>query len=275
MEAADSGSTTPIMTRATMRVCAMDGALLGLFMVSACLSVALFEHPNSPLRQRLDSALVRRALLGVVMGVTAAGLIYSPWGKRSGAVMNPAMTLCFLRLGKLEPLAALGYTLAQFAGAALGVALSALLLGSWLAHPAVNYLITAPGASGPVVAWLAELGIGFSMLTLVMMVNRVPRLAPRSGLFAAALLALLITFEAPLSGTSLNPARSFGSALVARCFHDLWIYLTAPVSGMLLGLELQSRLFADRERLCGKLNHSRIRSCFLRCNCLGRRSNQS
>ena len=91
--------------RASFRVYAMDGALLGLFMVSACLSVALLEHPASPARQLIASDFVRRALVGIAMGLTAVGLIYSPWGKRSGAFMNPAMTLCFMRLGKLEPIA--------------------------------------------------------------------------------------------------------------------------------------------------------------------------
>lgn len=248
----------------------MDGALLGLFMVSACLSVALFEYPTSPARQLIASDFARRALVGLAMGLTAVGLIYSPWGKRSGAFMNPAMTLCFLRLGKLEPLDALGYVVAQVVGGTLGVAFCALLFPSWIGHPTVNYVVTAPGPRGDYVAWIGELCISFLMLSVVMTVNRVPRLAPRTGLFAAALVALFITFEAPLSGMSLNPARSFASAVVAHSFTSFWIYLTAPVSGMLLGVELQRRLDAHHSRLCGKLNHSETIVCFVRCNCLDR-----
>jgi aquaporin Z len=253
----------------------MDGALLGLFMVSACLSVALLEHPNSPVRQLLGSAFLRRALVGVAMGLTALALIYSPWGKRSGALMNPALTLCFMRLGKLEPTEALGYVVAQFVGGTLGVALCAWLFGSWVSDPAVNYVLTEPGVHGALVAWLAELGISFSMLTVVMTVNRVPSLAPRAGFFAATLVALFIAFEAPLSGMSLNPARSFASAAVAHSFHGFWIYLTAPVAGMWLGLELQKRLVARHARLCGKLNHSETIACFLRCHCLDRTRSKS
>lgn len=248
----------------------MDGALLGLFMVSACASVALLEHPDSPLRQQIGSGFVRRALVGVAMGLTAVALIYSRWGKRSGAFMNPAMTLCFLRLGKLEPRAALGYGIAQFLGATLGVAGCDWLFRRWLSHPSVNYVLTVPGERGPLVAWFSELIIGFAMITVVMTVNRVPSLAPWTGLFAATLVALFITFEAPLSGMSLNPARSFGSALLAHNFGHFWIYLSAPVCGMLLGVELQARLIARHSRLCGKLNHSETIACFVRCNCLDR-----
>ena len=256
--------------RASFRVYAMDGALLGLFMVSACLSVALLEHPDSPARQLIASDFVRRALVGIAMGLTAVGLIYSPWGKRSGAFMNPAMTLCFMRLGKLEPIDTLGYIIAQFLGGTLGVAICALFFRSWISHPAVNFVVTAPGEQGALVAWFGELGMSFLMLTVVMTVNRVPSLAPRTGLIAATLVALFITFEAPLSGMSLNPARSFASAAIAHSFSGFWIYLTAPVSGMLLGVEVQRWLGARHSRLCGKLNHSETIACFVRCNCLDR-----
>jgi aquaporin Z len=77
---------------------------LGLFMVSACLATALFELPESPARRAFPSATARRALIGAAMGLTAIALIYSPWGKRSGAHMNPAVTVTFWRLGRVAPL---------------------------------------------------------------------------------------------------------------------------------------------------------------------------
>ena len=181
--------------------------------------------------------------------------------------MNPAMTLCFLRLGKLAPIDAIGCAIAQFIGGASGVAVSAALFPAWLRHPAVNYVLTEPGVRGPWVAWLGELGIAFVLISVVMTVNRRPRLAPFAGVFAAALVASFIAFEAPLSGMSLNPARSFASATVAGSFHDFWIYATAPVAGMLLGVELQRRVGARHARPCGKLNHSETIACFVRCTC--------
>ena len=63
---------------------------LGSFMISACVFGALVFHPGSPLATALASAMPRRALMGMLMGLTLVSLVYSPWGKRSGAHMNPA-----------------------------------------------------------------------------------------------------------------------------------------------------------------------------------------
>lgn len=254
------------MNVAKLRVFALDGALLGAFMVSACVSVTLVEHPVSPLAAFVAPGIARRALVGLAMGLTALGLIYSPWGKRSGALMNPAMTLCFVRLGKLTPRDASGYVVAQFLGGALGVGAARLALGSALAHPAVNFVVTAPGPYGDGVAWCAEFAIAFVLVGVVVAVNATPRWSRFGGVFAAALVALYITFEAPLSGMSLNPARSLASAVVARSYHGLWIYLTAPVLGMLASVEL-ARLVRRGKPPCGKLSHDPSVPAFVECDC--------
>ena len=253
--------------REKLGIYAMDGALLGLFMVSACVNVVVLEHPASPVHAAITSALVRRVLVGLAMGLTAAALIYSPWGKRSGAFMNPAMVLCFLRLGRLSLFDAAGYIAAELIGSASGVLLAALLLPGLVSDPAVNYVTTTPvGGVGP--AFLAEFCLAFVMLSVVMTVNRVPRLAPYTGACAAVLVALFISLAAPISGMSINPARSFGSAVCARLWVGFWIYLSAPLLGMLAGVELQRRLTNRHQRLCGKLNHDETITCFVRCDCL-------
>src|SRR5688572_32404267 len=83
--------------RPNWRLYAVEGALLGTFMTSACFFVFLVEHPGSPLHGAITSSTLRRACVGIAMGITAVALIYNPLGKRSGAHMNPAMTLSFLR----------------------------------------------------------------------------------------------------------------------------------------------------------------------------------
>ncbi len=88
---------------------AIEAACLGVFMISACGFVTLLEYPFSPLHRALPSAVLRRVLTGVAMGLTATGLIYSPWGRRSGPHMNPSLTLTYLRLRKIAPPDALGY----------------------------------------------------------------------------------------------------------------------------------------------------------------------
>jgi len=256
--------------RRNWRLFLIEGALLGLFMVSACGFVALIQHQSSPVRSAIESPLLRRAMVGAAMGLTAVGLIYSPWGKRSGAQMNPAMTLSFWRLGKLNGWDVAGYIAGQFVGGSLGVGLMAAVFGSWIKDSSVNYVATRPGPYGVVTVWLAEFGIALLMMTVVMAVNKVPRLAPYTGCFAGALVAVYITFESPISGMSLNPARTFGSAINAGQWMAWWIYFTAPVAGMFGGIELHRALGAKGHALCGKLNHSRSVTCHIRCNCLDR-----
>lgn len=212
---------------------AIEAGALGLFLVSACVFGALLEHPASPVRAHVSDATVRRAVMGVLMGLTAVALIYSPWGRRSGAHMNPSVTLAFLALGRMSRRAALAYVPAQFVGAAAGVALSALVVGPALGDPPVRYVATVPGPGGAASAFVAEFAISFALMTTVLLVSRHPRLERFTGVAAGALVALWILVEAPLSGMSMNPARTFGSALFARDWTAFWVYATAPPLAML------------------------------------------
>lgn len=234
---------------------------LGMFMVSAGVVTIALEHPSSPLRQAIADAGLRRALIGLAMGLTAVALIYSPWGKRSGAHMNPAVTLSFLRLGKIARGDAGFYILAQFAGGLAGVAMVDALLHGVFAAPPVNYVATLPGPSGIGAAFLAELGISFGLMLAVLAASNSPRLAAATGLFAGLLVATYITFEAPLSGMSMNPARSLASAVPARLWDHLWIYFTAPVIGMLLAAEAWVRIRGRSAVHCAKLLHPADQRC--------------
>ena len=116
----------------------MEAAGLGLFMISAGLFGTLLFHPASPVAQALPEPLLQRLLMGLIMGLTAIGIIYSPWGQQSGAHINPAVTLTFWRLGKVRTWDAIFYVIAQFAGGALGVLLVLVLLGAAFADPPVQ-----------------------------------------------------------------------------------------------------------------------------------------
>jgi aquaporin Z len=249
----------------------IEAALLGTFMISACFFAALLEHPDSPVRHHISSGFVRRGLIGAAMGLTALSLIYSPIGKRSGALMNPAMTLCFLRLRKISSLDAAGYIAGQFLGATLGVTVMALSAQMWVGHPLIRYVATMPRRAdfaGLSFAWLGEFFIAFLLVTVVMTVNKLPKLARFTGYFAAALVALYITFEAPVSGMSMNPARSFGSFVWARVWTGWWIYFTAPVLGMLGATELHRTVSTDPHRLCGRLSHCKHTPSIFKCSSL-------
>ncbi len=199
----------------------MEAAGLGLFMISAAVFATVLEYPGSPLHKAIPDPLVRRALMGLAMGLTAIGIIYSPWGQQSGAHLNPAVTFTFFRLGKIEPPDALFYIMAQFAGGIAGVLLAQAALGMLIAHPSVNYVVI--------------------------------------------LVATYITVEAPISGMSMNPARTFGSALSAHVWTALWVYFSAPILGMLLAAESYLRLKGAREVFCAKLYHNNDKRCIFRC----------
>src|SRR5256885_15633463 len=98
----------------------MEAAGLGIFMVSASVFTILLYHPASLAIQVLPEEFPRRVLMGLAMGLTAIGIIYSPWGKHSGAHLNPAVTLTFFRLGKVAPWDAVFFVIAQFAGGVAG-----------------------------------------------------------------------------------------------------------------------------------------------------------
>jgi aquaporin Z len=239
----------------------MEAALLGLFMLSACTVTVLLGHPASPLHAAIPDPFVRRLLTGLAMGATAVLLIYSPWGKQSGAHMNPAITLTFARLGKVAPHDALAYVIAQFAGGVGGVLIARAVLGGLLAHPDVGYAATLPGRWGVPVAFLAEAGISCLLVLTILSVSNHPRWAAYTGLCAGMMVAGYITFEAPLSGMSMNPARTFGSALFGRNWTAIWIYFTAPPLGMLAAAQLYLALRGRQGVACAKLYHQSSKRC--------------
>ncbi len=233
----------------------MEALGLGTFMVSASVMTVLLEHPGSVINGWIPDALVRRALMGVAMGLTATLLIYSPWGRRSGAHLNPAVTLTFHRLGRVRGVDAAFYIGAQFVGGVLGTMLAATLLAPWIADPSVNYVATIPGSNGPAAAFAGEAVVSFVLMTVVLTVSNVPRIAGFTGIAAGLLIAAFITLEAPLSGMSMNPARTLGPSVVGRMADGLWIYFTAPLLGMLTAAALVVRLRGSLASRCAKLHH--------------------
>jgi aquaporin Z len=237
----------------------IEAFALGMFMVSAGIVTTAFEHPGFWLRQMLPNSDLRRILTGVAMGLTLIAIVYSPWGGRSGAHMNPAVTLAFWRLGKIRGVDAAAYVVAQFAGGLLGVMLVAGLVGRPFTAPPVNWVATLPGSAGPYWAFVAELLIAAGMMTMILVTAASSRFARYTGVFAGMLVAIYISVEGPLSGMSMNPARTFASAAPAMIWHDLWIYFTAPLLGMFLAVEIVSRAMAYRA--CAKLRHATDQRC--------------
>jgi aquaporin Z len=242
----------------------MEVGEVGCYLFVACVIATLLQHPESIVRQSISSGIARRALMGLTIGATAIAIVMSPWGKRSGGHFNPAITLTFYRLGKVEFWDAWLYVVAQFLGAIAGVTLARLALRDALANHAVRYAVTVPGRYGSAVAFVAEVAISFMLMVTVLFTSNRKILAPYTAYFVGALIAMYYTFEAPMSGMSTNPARSFGSALHANYWHALWIYFMAPSLGMLAAAELFLRVRRGAGPYCAKLYHANGEPCIFR-----------
>ena len=211
---------------------------LGTFMVSAGLFATLLYTPTSPATTLIPNEGLRGLLMGVAMGLTAIAIIYSPGGKRSGAHINPAVTLTFYRLHKIRAYDALAYVTAQVVGGLMGVGLVAIMLGDLFTQAPVNYVVTRPGMGGEILAFIVEVLMSFVLMLMILFTSNIKALSNLTGILAGILLAIYIPFATPISGMSLNPARTFASAIPAQEWTGLWLYFIAPPLAMLLAAQV-------------------------------------
>jgi aquaporin Z len=204
-------------------------------LVSAGVSVviAMFGR-GSPAADLLPDEGARRLVTGFLFGLVGALVTISPLGRVSGAHINPAVSIAFLAEGKLAPRDALGYVAAQLVGGL--VAIPPLRAWGDMGR-SVRYGATIPRPGDP--AWwplLGEVGVTYALVTLIFVMashRRTRRFTPWS---IPPLFAVMVWLEAPLSGTSANPARSLGPAVLAGSLSSMWIYVLGPTVGALLAV---------------------------------------
>lgn len=182
------------------------------------------------------------------MGSTAYYIFTSPWGKRSGAYINPVITVIRYRLGEISLMDGIFYMLFQFIGGTIGVLLVDLLLPGLFSHPEINYIVTKPGYGGISIAFVAEFIISCILVTTVLCTEKNGTLSKYTVYIVCVLITLFITFEAPYSGMSMNPARTFASAIIASQWNVFWLYCLAPLTGMLAGERL-SRFLLKKNKM--------------------------
>ena len=244
---------------------------LAIFMLSACAFTVFLFDPSYPALHLLPRAIVRRIFMGIAMGITAILIIHSPMGKRSGAHFNPSITVAYFRLRKISGSDAIFYVLFQFLGGVLGVAIATLCFGSTLATPTVDYAVTVPGKYGVTAAFFAELFMSALLMAVVLWMTNRPSLATYTSYFVGVLIALYIVFFAPVSGFSINPARTAGSAVFAGVWTAGWLYFAAPLLGMLISAEIYWRIYGADRILCAKLHPDPRYPCPFLCDFPGHR----
>ncbi len=205
------------------------------WLLAVGLSIVILDFgTGSPVVQWLPDAGIRRIITGFLFGVTGASIAVSPVGKHSGAHINPVVTFGFWLVGKFRTGLAVGYVLAQLAGAVLG----SLPLLAWGAMgQSVQFAATEPGTSyGALAATVGETATTFALIIGLFVFVGHARLRKFTPLLFPFLYAVMVWLEGPISGTSTNPARSLGPAVIAGAWHGWWVYWLGPMLGTLLAV---------------------------------------
>lgn len=209
---------------------------------------------GSPVAAWLPSAGLRRLLTGFLFGCTGATIALSWVGKVSGAHINPVVSGAFWMLGKMRGRHALANVVAQCAGGLVG-ALPLVLWGAM--GRSIEFGATTPGASfgdGWAVAGEAVTTVILILGLLVFVGHK--RLRGFTPFIFPPMYAVMVFLEAPVSGTSTNPARSLGPMVMAGAWQGWWVYWVGPALGMVLGIALyQSVLFKGFEVEVAKVYH--------------------
>jgi aquaporin Z len=206
-------------------------------LVAVGVSIVILDFgQGSPVAALLPDPGLRRMLTGFLFGATGASIAVSPLGKTSGAHINPVVTLAFWVKGKMTGPHALGYVLAQLAGGIVG-ALPLLVWGKMGAS--IDFGGTFPGTGFTLLqATLGEVVTTFGLIFGLFLFLGHARLRSYTPLLFPFLYAVMVYLEAPVSGTSTNPARSIGPSLVARAWHGWWVYWVGPLLGTAVALAI-------------------------------------
>ena len=199
------------------------------------LSVVIFMGGDgSPMPRLLPNEPLRMALTAFLFGVIGSTIAVSWIGKESGAHINPAVTVAFWMMRKLDFRAAIGYIVAQLLGACIG-ALPLLAWGSMGGSVLFGATIPGQGYSTAVVL-MGEVLTTFGLIATLFVFLGFRRLRRFTPFMIPILYAVMVPLEAHISGTSTNPARTLGPALISGRWDGWWIYWLGPMVGMLIAV---------------------------------------
>ncbi len=168
--------------------------------------------------------------IALVFGLVIMAMVYAT-GHLSGAHLNPAVTLAFALTRHLPGREALAYIAAQLTGA---IAAAALLAAVWPSQPAALGTTLPTVGAGSAVVYEIVL-TAFLMFVIMAVATDTRAVGAGAAIAIGGTVGLDALFGGPVTGASMNPARSIGPALVSGTPHDLWIYVIAPIAGAALG----------------------------------------
>jgi aquaporin Z len=209
---------------------------------------------GSPIPNLIPDSGLRRAITGFLFGSTGALIAVSWIGKESGAHINPVVTLASWIRGKMNHVHAIGYILCQLIGGIAG----ALPLLFWEGTgSSISYGGTFPGQNfSAFTAMLGECITTFALVFLLFVFIGHNKLKQYTPLLFPVLYAIMVFLEAPVSGTSTNPARSIGPSVISGDWSGWWVYWIGPAAGALIGVAVHKlNWFKKFEFEVAKLYH--------------------
>ena len=243
----------------------MEATEIGALMLSTCIWGTLVYSNESPFKSLALSAVSKSTVMGIAIAVTTFMIIRSPFGRRSGAHMNPSVTLTFLWLGRVHRWDAAWYIVAHFIGAIAGVLAARQILGLRLSGPSVQYMVTVPGEHGNAITFLGEFLLAGMLMATVLYSSNHRRLVRFTPPLVAILTIFFFVLSPSKSGFSVNPARTFSSALFAANWEGMWIYFAAPCLGMLSAAAIYVKTIGWNRVYCAKVFHDTRSVCPFRC----------
>lgn len=224
-----------------------------LLLLGGLSAVCLDFGPNSPVARVVPGHSARLLITGLLFAGSGSLVAVSPLGRRSGAHLNPSVTLAFWRRGHVHPHDLVGYMAAQFAGAFAATVLVKWWWGAQAASVHLGVTLPRPGLSALGAVGIEAFMTALLVFAILAMVSSA-RTAPFTPLMVWIVVAVLVWQGAPWTGTSLNPARSLAPAMLAPNVSDLWVYFVGPLTGSMAAVEVFNLLPA-RETLTAKLYH--------------------
>jgi aquaporin NIP len=181
--------------------------------------------------------------VALVFGLAIMAMVYAT-GHLSGAHLNPAVTLAFTLTRHLPAREALSYIGAQLLGA---LAAAALLLAIWPSEPAALGTTLPSVGTGSAFAYEAIL-TAFLMFTIMAVATDTRAIGAGAAIAIGGVIGLDALCGGPITGASMNPARSIAPALVTGNLHDLWLYIAAPILGAAAGALAYQAIRGDTAR---------------------------